>query len=83
MEKILISEEELEAELWKIENVELPDLKIKYLEKQAVLSECQGFVSQKILLEVEMAKEEYIQKRDRAGELRNMLSVISDSYESI
>ena len=79
----MIREEELEAELLKIENVELPDLKIKYLEKQAVLSECQGFVSQKILLEVEMAKEEYIQKRDRAGELRNMLSVISDSYESI
>ena len=79
----MISEEELEAELWEIENVELPDLKIKYLEKQAVLSECQGFVSQKSLLEVEMAKEEYIQKRERAGELRNMLSVISDSYESV
>ncbi|MBR6295650.1 MAG: hypothetical protein IKR40_04105 [Treponema sp.] len=79
----MIREEELEAELWKIENVELPELKIKYLEKQAVLNECQGFVSQKILLEVEMTKEEYIRKSDRAGELRNMLSVISDSFQSI
>ncbi|MBQ2552651.1 MAG: hypothetical protein II563_07410 [Treponema sp.] len=77
-----ITQDEIEEKIRIIEFEKMPEVREKYLCLQNQLVETQGFVSMKLQMEVELAKNEYIALKDNLDELKSMLSFMEDlDYE--